>query len=92
MSGPVSLFLFISDLVSQNGRLAELIFLAVARLFCKLFNIIYQDECKLREKDGSVKGKDFWQINSPSYPTVSKVNSTYIHTYIFIKCSSGLQE
>ena len=88
MSGPVSLFLFISDLVSQNGRLAELIFLAFARLF----NIIYQDERKLREKDGSVKGKDFWQINSPSYPTVSKVNSTYIHTYIFIKCSSGLQE
>ena len=58
----------------------ELIFLAFARLCWKLFNTIYQDERKLREKDGSVKGKDFWQINSPSYPTVSKVRSTYIHT------------
>ena len=59
--------------------MAGLSFLAFARLFCKLFNTIYKDERKLREKDGSVKGKDFWQINSPSYPTVSKVN-TYIHT------------
>ena len=60
----------------------ELIFLAFARLCWNLFNTIYQDERKLREKDGSVKGKDFWQINSASYPTVSTVNSTYIHTYI----------
>ena len=67
----------------------ELIFLAFARLCWNLFNTIYQDERKLREKDGSVKGKDFWQINSPSYPTVSTVNSTYIHTYInFISNSS----